>query len=44
MPPADLEECGVVLSINYPSPIIDHSDARTRALAAYAQLKELMAF
>ncbi len=34
-----LEAAGVVLGTTYPEPIVDHSDARNRALAAYAEIK-----
>jgi deoxyribodipyrimidine photo-lyase len=33
---ADLAEAGVVLGTDYPDPIVDHAEARVRALAAYA--------
>ncbi|MDJ0922306.1 MAG: deoxyribodipyrimidine photo-lyase [Henriciella sp.] len=38
--PLILREAGVELGANYPHPIVDHSEARTRALAAYETLKE----
>ncbi|MDX2232901.1 MAG: deoxyribodipyrimidine photo-lyase [Hyphomonadaceae bacterium] len=34
-PPAALSAAGVVLGETYPLPIVDHAEARTRALAAY---------
>ena len=36
VPPLDLAAAGVTLGTDYPSPIVDHAEARTRALAAYA--------
>lgn len=33
--PMELHEAGVVLDESYPSPIVDHREARERALAAY---------
>ena len=38
-PPAMLAMAGVRLGATYPRPIVDHGDARKRALAAYAGLK-----
>ena len=35
-PPLDLAAAGVVLDDTYPAPIVDHSFARERTLAAYA--------
>ena len=35
-PPLELAVAGVVLGDNYPPPIVDHAEARDRALAAYA--------
>ncbi|MDG1365759.1 MAG: FAD-binding domain-containing protein, partial [Acidimicrobiales bacterium] len=35
-PPLDLAAAGVVLDDTYPAPIVDHSLARERTLAAYA--------
>lgn len=32
-----LEEAGVILGVNYPIPIVDHSFARQRAIEAYSQ-------
>ncbi|RIK93671.1 MAG: deoxyribodipyrimidine photolyase [Proteobacteria bacterium] len=38
--PADiLQQAGVVIGETYPRPIIDHTPARDRALAAYARMK-----
>jgi deoxyribodipyrimidine photo-lyase len=33
--PATLAEAGITVGIDYPSPIVDHADARRRAIAAY---------
>lgn len=38
-PPAVLDEAGVTLGEIYPRPIVDHSAARDRALAAFDRLK-----
>ena len=38
-PPQVLEAAGVMLGETYPRPIVDHGEARDRALAAYAALK-----
>jgi deoxyribodipyrimidine photo-lyase len=39
--PADvLKKAGVTLGVTYPKPIVDHGEARTRALAAFQSLKE----
>lgn len=35
-----LSKAGVVLGKTYPAPVVDHAFARTRALAAYSQIKE----
>lgn len=35
---ADLKEAGVVLGETYPRPIVDHAEARARALSAFARL------
>lgn len=35
-----LSKAGVKLGVNYPKPIVDHGEARTRALAAFQSLKE----
>jgi deoxyribodipyrimidine photo-lyase len=35
-----LEAAGVSLGKNYPKPIVDHGEARDRALEAYEELKE----
>jgi deoxyribodipyrimidine photo-lyase len=37
--PLELASAGVELGKNYPRPIIDHSDGRARALAAYAKVR-----
>lgn len=39
-PPAVLEGAKVELGVNYPKPIVDHAEARSRALEAYARMKE----
>lgn len=39
-PPAMLERAGVDLGGNYPSPIVEHSEGRARALDAYAKMKD----
>ena len=36
VPAAGLAEAGITLGTDYPNPIVDHAEARTRALAAYA--------
>jgi deoxyribodipyrimidine photo-lyase len=36
-----LAEAGITLGTEYPAPIVDHAEARTRALAAYAAVKEV---
>lgn len=38
-PEAVLEEAGVVLGETYPDPIVDHADARERALGAYNDIE-----
>ena len=38
-PTEELREAGIDLDTTYPSPIIDHAEARDRALAAYDQIK-----
>lgn len=40
-PPQVLEKSGITLGITYPAPIVDHGEARQRALAAFQTLKEL---
>jgi deoxyribodipyrimidine photo-lyase len=35
-----LRQAGVVLGVSYPYPIVDHAQARERALTAYAHMKE----
>lgn len=39
-PPALLAACGVRLGASYPRPIVDHAEARARALAAFAGLRK----
>ncbi len=39
-PAAMLREAGVELGADYPHPIVDHQQARQRALAAFAELKQ----
>jgi len=36
-----LDDAGVVLGSDYPMPVVDHGQARARALAAYAELKSM---
>ncbi len=38
-PPKELLADGIVLGQTYPTPVVDHSTARQRALAALAQIK-----
>jgi len=38
-PPQVLAEAGVALGTTYPLPIVDHAEARRRALAAYASIR-----
>ncbi len=38
--PLELASAGVTLGKNYPQPIVDHRDARERALAAYAKTRK----
>jgi deoxyribodipyrimidine photo-lyase len=38
-PASVLAECGITLGENYPSPLVDHSVARERALEAYKQTR-----
>lgn len=38
-PPAALHAAGVELGRTYPLPLVDHAEARARALAAYASIK-----
>ena len=35
-----LSKAGVVLGMTYPKPIVDHAEARARALAAFAKMRE----
>jgi deoxyribodipyrimidine photo-lyase len=42
--PEILEQAEVELGLNYSYPIVDHKEARLRALAAYSQSKELSKF
>ncbi len=37
--PLELAAAGITLGVDYPEPLVDHADARTRALAAYEQTK-----
>lgn len=37
-PPAELQRAGVVLGKTYPLPIVDHAEARVRALSAFRRL------
>ncbi|HVZ02200.1 MAG TPA: deoxyribodipyrimidine photo-lyase [Dongiaceae bacterium] len=37
--PLDLAAAGVVLGRDYPAPVVDHAEARERALAAYQRIK-----
>ena len=37
--PLELQAAGVVLGQTYPRPVVDHAEARDRALAAYAAMK-----
>ena len=39
MTQAELARAGITLGTTYPEPVIDHSRARERALAAFATLK-----
>jgi deoxyribodipyrimidine photo-lyase len=39
--PLELEEAGLVLGRDYPMPIVDHAEARTRTLERYAVVKKL---
>ena len=38
-PAGELARAGIALGKDYPAPIIDHAQARTRALAALASIK-----
>ncbi len=38
-PPTELEHADIKLGHTYPLPIVDHADSRTRALAAYEQIR-----
>lgn len=42
-PPLVLKAAGITLSQHYPEPLVDHSEARARALAAFQSLKALKA-
>ncbi|MEP2829842.1 deoxyribodipyrimidine photo-lyase [Parvibaculum sp.] len=35
-----LEKAGIVLGENYPEPLVDHGEARARALAAYSEIRK----
>ena len=37
---APIQELGITLGIDYPHPIVDHSQARNKALADYQQIKD----
>ncbi len=37
--PLSLAAAGVTLGVDYPEPIVDHRDARQRALAAYSEVR-----
>ena len=37
----ELEAAGLVLGRDYPTPIVDHAEARTRTLERYAVVKKL---
>jgi hypothetical protein len=39
--PLELEESGLVLGRDYPRPIVDHAEARTRTLERYAVVKKV---
>jgi deoxyribodipyrimidine photo-lyase len=39
--PLELEEAGLVLGRDYPRPIVDHAEARTRTLERYAVVKKV---
>ena len=43
VPPLDLQVAGVTLGDDYPEPLVDHAEARTRALAAYAAVGDAKA-
>ncbi|MBU6454512.1 MAG: DNA photolyase family protein [Cyanobacteria bacterium REEB67] len=38
-PPLELAAAGITLGENYPAPLVDHSEARDRALAAFKKVK-----
>ncbi len=40
MPPDVADACGVRLGVDYPVRIVDHAEARARALAAYAAARQ----
>lgn len=40
MPPDVADACGVRLGVDYPVRIVDHAEARARALAAYAAVRQ----
>lgn len=40
MPEADQRRCGCLIGRDYPAPIVEHREARERALAAYAAARE----
>jgi deoxyribodipyrimidine photo-lyase len=39
VPPEELKECGIVLGVDYPWPVVDHADARQRTLERFAVVK-----
>lgn len=39
-PQGVLDQSGIVLGTDYPRPIVDHSDARERALGGYSEIKK----
>lgn len=40
-PPLELHRAGIILGKTYPHPIVDHNEARYKALAAYQQIKKI---
>jgi len=43
VPPLELAAAGITLGDDYPEPLVDHAQARTRALAAYAAVGDTKA-
>jgi len=43
VPPLELQVAGITLGDDYPEPLVDHAQARTRALAAYAAVGDAKA-